>query len=471
MANQFRIPNNDTVFNVNQSIWMDSDVDAFVNAFGGQGVLTGCIVTQQASPAMFVDISSGTVRIAGTVYTISGASPAITTAHTTLPRIDLVVAKSNSTFAVIPGTPAASPASPELPDSSVGLALVYVPAATQKIFADYITSKRIVLPTFNNIITGDLEVTGNFKVDQNIIGDLKFTDNLYDIGKSGATRPRDLFLSRNLVVGGTTVHTGTTTLTGNIISDLLFTDATFDIGKSGATRPRDLFLSRNLVAGGTFTSGLINGQTISSVANFTGSLAAAGAITANTVRAGSWTSLDVAAVGTIRVSNGSSSGVIQAFDTTYRSLVVEGSILDFKISGSAAARIHASTGMSVGDTTDPGSTNFRVAGTSTIIGDLKIGSTGITDSVGTPVITSGFNAAPTIIGKDYAFIIGCGVGVQNGGRVTFGHAFANPPVCIVTSDLNTATFAVSASTTYVDISVTTGTLVNNSTLFVLCRGY
>jgi hypothetical protein len=32
--------------------------------------------------------------------------------------------------------------------------------------------------------------------------DLKFTDATYDIGKSGATRPRDLFLSRNLTVGG-----------------------------------------------------------------------------------------------------------------------------------------------------------------------------------------------------------------------------------------------------------------------------
>lgn len=37
------------------------------------------------------------------------------------------------------------------------------------------------------------------------------------------------------------------TLTGN----LLFTDATYDIGASGATRPRDLFLSRNAVIGGT----------------------------------------------------------------------------------------------------------------------------------------------------------------------------------------------------------------------------
>lgn len=35
--------------------------------------------------------------------------------------------------------------------------------------------------------------------------------------------------------------------------NLIFTDATYDIGASGATRPRDLFLSRNAVVGGTAT--------------------------------------------------------------------------------------------------------------------------------------------------------------------------------------------------------------------------
>ena len=76
-------------------------------------------------------------------------------------------------------------------------------------------------------------------------GNLLFTDATYDIGASGATRPRDLFLSRNAVIGGTT------TLTGAVVSNLIFTDATYDIGASGATRPRDLFLSRNAVIGGT----------------------------------------------------------------------------------------------------------------------------------------------------------------------------------------------------------------------------
>jgi hypothetical protein len=41
---------------------------------------------------------------------------------------------------------------------------------------------------------------------------------------------------------------------GTLTGDLLFTDATYDIGKSGATRPRDGFFSRNLTVGNTITA-------------------------------------------------------------------------------------------------------------------------------------------------------------------------------------------------------------------------
>lgn len=47
-----------------------------------------------------------------------------------------------------------------------------------------------------------------------LVGDLLFTDNLYDIGKSAATRPRDGFFSRNFVIGGTLNVTGHVTLEG-----------------------------------------------------------------------------------------------------------------------------------------------------------------------------------------------------------------------------------------------------------------
>lgn len=66
--------------------------------------------------------------------------------------------------------------------------------------------------------------------------------------------------------------------------DLLFTDATYDIGKSGATRPRDGFFSRNLVVGGTglfggalTTQGALTGVTVTA----TTTVAADNAVVAN----------------------------------------------------------------------------------------------------------------------------------------------------------------------------------------------
>ena len=86
-------------------------------------------------------------------------------------------------------------------------------------------------------------------------GNLTFVpDATYDIGATGATRPRDIFMSRNLTVGGTMTVAGginfngnvtvgdsstdTLTINSTITSNLIFTDNTYDIGASGATRPR-----------------------------------------------------------------------------------------------------------------------------------------------------------------------------------------------------------------------------------------
>lgn len=65
------------------------------------------------------------------------------------------------------------------------------------------------------------------------------------------------------------------TLTGN----LLFSDALFDIGASGATRPRDLFLSRNAAVGGAATVGSTLAVTGAATFSSTVSGTAAGALT------------------------------------------------------------------------------------------------------------------------------------------------------------------------------------------------
>jgi hypothetical protein len=108
-------------------------------------------------------------------------------------------------------------------------------------------------------------------------------DNALDIGASGATRPRNLFLAGSItsaggiVVGSTTVTVITTSgaigtqtnadlllLSNNIIRWRITNagtlsaevDNTYDIGVSGANRPRDLFLARNATIDGSIGQGI-----------------------------------------------------------------------------------------------------------------------------------------------------------------------------------------------------------------------
>jgi hypothetical protein len=109
-------------------------------------------------------------------------------------------------------------------------------------------------------------------------------DNTYDIGASGATRFRDLWLGRNASIIGTLTVTGASALNGGLtvaggttaVAALTATtmqaggnltaspDNTYDIGASGATRFRDLWLGRN--ASVTGTMGVTGATTLSSLA-------------------------------------------------------------------------------------------------------------------------------------------------------------------------------------------------------------
>ena len=82
------------------------------------------------------------------------------------------------------------------------------------------------------VVVGD-SASDTLTVNATVTSDLLFSDATYDIGKSGATRPRDGFFSRNMAVGGTLGVTGLVTATAgitsgsNIVSD---TDSTDDLG-------------------------------------------------------------------------------------------------------------------------------------------------------------------------------------------------------------------------------------------------
>lgn len=109
-------------------------------------------------------------------------------------------------------------------------------------------------------ITGILPVAnGGTNLVSYAVGDILHATASGVIGSLAAVAVGNIFASAGVgVVPGWTATIPTAvqdniTRLGTIAKNLLFTDATYDIGASGATRPRDLFLSRNAVMGGTLT--------------------------------------------------------------------------------------------------------------------------------------------------------------------------------------------------------------------------
>ena len=152
---------------------------------------------------------------------------------------------------------AGAPASGDLTNAAGG-AEIAVNTATKRIYSKDSGGTVIEMGTYPSsmAVQGDLSSTGNttlgnassdtLTVNALVNSNLLFTDATYDIGASGATRPRDMFLSRNLTVGGTLTLAGGVNLNGNvtigdssadtltinstITSNLIFTDNTYDIG-------------------------------------------------------------------------------------------------------------------------------------------------------------------------------------------------------------------------------------------------
>jgi hypothetical protein len=134
-------------------------------------------------------------------------------------------------------------------------------------------------------------------VTSTITSNLIFTDNTYDIGASGATRPRNLFLSGNATVGGDIVLTGGIDVTGDF-----GVDGNFDVNTNKftvASATGNTVIAGTLgVTGATTATGGLNVDTISEITSAGGVTIDSvllkdgditGTIGANTASAGTFT--------------------------------------------------------------------------------------------------------------------------------------------------------------------------------------
>ena len=148
-------------------------------------------------------------------------------------------------------------------------------AGTETLTNKTLTGPTITSPTLTGSITAtDVTISGNttigdaaadtLTVNSTITSNLIFTDNTYDIGATGATRPRNIFLSGNATVGGDITLAGGIDVTGAFGVDGNFDVNTDKFNVTAATGNTTIAGTLG-VTGATTATGGLNVDTISEI--------------------------------------------------------------------------------------------------------------------------------------------------------------------------------------------------------------
>lgn len=127
-----------------QSILWQEQLEVLVAAIDGRDcVLAGCAVSAQGSPDMTVAVAKGAVLTNGVLKPVTAGNVTVSSAHATLPRLDLIVVDSTGAKQCRAGTAAGSPKPPTRSANDVVIAMVYIPATDTTISSDQIIDQRV----------------------------------------------------------------------------------------------------------------------------------------------------------------------------------------------------------------------------------------------------------------------------------------------------------------------------------------
>jgi hypothetical protein len=144
----FSIPNENDAYSSKQAEFDSVDITIMIRAARNIGVVKNfggeAAVSALATPALAIQVASGTIRYERTWTDVSAVSSwGITAADSINPRFDLVCVNNVGSLSITAGAPAAAPVFPTIPTSSIPLAALYVPASCTVCSPGQIIDKRM----------------------------------------------------------------------------------------------------------------------------------------------------------------------------------------------------------------------------------------------------------------------------------------------------------------------------------------